>query len=151
MKRISILIITFLSTTTILLAQDNDSQIAEKAFNGWHKGENSGNYDVVKSLITDAFVTFEHPFTGRAKDQKAKATIEGMISQREKSPNNLSFSEVTHTPAGNDHYFHFRSTGEVMGKFQYDGYNIIIITVENGKITGFKEYLGLIDPAWFQG
>lgn len=155
MRKITfIFFVLSISYQTIGYAEADDARkLAQQAFDAWHKGENSGDYSDFKVLLSDSFRTFEHPFAGRFKNVEARDQINGMIAQREGFPNHLSFSDVSVTAinsTASDYYFHFRSTGEVMGKFQYDGYNIIIITVKNGKVIGFREYLGLIDPNWFK-
>ena len=124
--------------------------VAQQAFDGWHTGENTGDYTVFKQLLTEDFATFDHPFVGRHQGNDALSEIRKMIVQREQMPNQLRFSEVEVTPADNQFYFLFKSEGPVLGKFYFDGYNVIILSVDNGKLTGFREYLGAIDPAWFQ-
>ena len=124
--------------------------VAQQAFEGWHVGENTGDYTAFKQLLTEEFDIFDHPLAGRFRGSKAREQINKMIAGREQTPNELRFSEVQITPSGKQFYFLFKSEGPVLGKFYFDGYNIIVLSVEEGKLTGFREYLGAVDPAWFK-
>ncbi len=136
------------------LSADAASEAAAKAaFAAFETGEKSGNYSAFKGLISDQFNAYSHPLQpsrGVFKGGEARAKILELVGQREKTPNALTFSDVAQHCAGNTCLFQFNSEGLVGGGFPYKGYNVIALTVQNGKLTGFREYLGDIEPLWFQ-
>jgi hypothetical protein len=73
-----------------------------------------------------------------------------LIESREKSSNELRFTNVKLMENGLDFAFAFDSEGKVSGGFPYKGFNIIVFSIENQKLTGFREYFGSIDPSWFK-
>jgi ketosteroid isomerase-like protein len=134
-------------------ASAQETIAAQKAFAAWEKGEKTGNYADFQALISPEFEVFSHPvqpargvFTGtQARDMMLKLTAE-----RRQNPNQLAFSNIRVHQSKNSFLFEFDSEGEVSG-YPYKGWNAIRITIgTDNKVTSFREYLGDIDPAWFQ-
>jgi hypothetical protein len=153
----------FLSATSLIaallvsapaLSADTATEAAAKAaFKAFEAGEKSGNYRDFKALVSDQFNAYSHPLQpsrGVFKGAEAKSKMLELVAQREKTPNSLTFSEVVHHCAASTCLFQFNSEGQVGGGFPYKGYNVIALTVQNGKLTGFREYLGDLEPLWFQ-
>lgn len=130
-----------------------NDKIAQAAFRAWEKGENTGDYQDFKNLLSPHFNLFSHPLQparGVFKDSIALTKINELIALREKSPNNLKFSNIQMTKNQNTYVFIFDSEGKVGGGFSYLGWNIIVLIVEQSKVTGFREYFGDIEPNWFK-
>jgi ketosteroid isomerase-like protein len=127
---------------------------AETAFQAWAKGELTGDYTDFKSLISENFVRFSHPFSvsrGSYTGSLARQMMVQLIASREAQPNHLTFSNITSAIGDNTVIFQFDSQGTVGGGYPYQGWNIIAITIENEQVVGFREYFGDIDPSWFTG
>lgn len=125
--------------------------LAQTAINAWQKGENSGDYTDFKSLLAPGFDLFSHPLLGRFSGTEARRKMEEIIAEREKLPNALTFSEIVITTAEDYAMIAFNSEGTVMGgKYPYQGYNVIGFKLTGGKISGFREYFGFVDPAMFK-
>jgi hypothetical protein len=125
--------------------------LAQTAISAWEKGESSGDYSDFKSLLATDFNLFSHPLMGRFSGREAKAKMDAIIAEREKLPNALTFSEVMITTGDNYALIAFNSEGTVMdGKYPYQGYNVIGFKLTGGKISGFREYFGFVDPAMFK-
>jgi hypothetical protein len=126
---------------------------AEKAFLAWEKGENTGSYTDFTAMISPQFDLFSHPVQparGVYRGISAREMMAKLVDTRSQKPNQLKFSNVRQHQAKNSVVFMFDSEGKVSG-YPYKGWNVIALTVgEDNKITGFREYLGDIDPAWFQ-
>jgi uncharacterized protein with beta-barrel porin domain len=126
---------------------------AEKAFRAWEKGESTGNYAEFRASLSADFALFSHPvqpargvFTG----VQAREKLNQLMDQRTQTPNQLKFANVRQHQSGNSFVFEFDSEGKVSG-FPYKGWNAIALMIgADGRVTGFREYLGDIDPAWFQ-
>jgi ketosteroid isomerase-like protein len=131
-------------------AQIMPTGMGEKALTAWEKGENSGNYADFKALLSTSFHTFSHPLIGKFEGQEALKKMQDLMTGREKTPNNLTFSEVKFSANETSVTVQFNSKGTVQGKFPYESFNIIVFHFENDKITGFQEYFGFIDPKWFK-
>lgn len=73
-----------------------------------------------------------------------------LIEQRSQTPNQLTFANVRQHQSQNSSMFEFDSEGKVAG-YPYKGWNAIQITMgSDSKVVSFREYLGDINPAWFQ-
>jgi hypothetical protein len=129
------------------------SVIAESAFRAWEKGENTGNYTEFRALLSPQFELFSHPVQparGVFRGAQAREMMNSLIAQRTQTPNQLKFANVRTHQAQNSFLFEFDSEGKVSG-YPYKGWNAIQITIgSDNKIASFREYLGDIDPTWFQ-
>lgn len=126
------------------------ADVAQLAFQAWARGEQTGFYDDYKALLSDSFRLFSHPLLGRFIESEALTGMLALIAEREKTPNQLVFSDVRMAARENTFLFQFDSAGTVSGGFSYQGYNIIGLVVGDGRITGFREYFGHIDTQWFR-
>ncbi len=130
-----------------------DVSIAQSAFNAWQKGEASGNYADFRALVSPTFELFSHPVQparGVYVGAQAREMMTKLTEQRTQNPNQLIFSNVRVHQLGNSFLFEFDSEGKVSG-YPYKGWNAIRFTIgPDKKVTSFREYLGDIDPAWFQ-
>jgi activator of HSP90 ATPase len=127
-----------------------NTDLGKKAILAWEKGENSGNYTDFKALLATNFNLFSHPLIGKFEGAEALKKMQNLISEREKTPNNLTFSDLKFSTNETSVTVQFHSKGTVQGKFHYEGFNIIVFYFEGSKITGFQEYFGFIDPNWFK-
>lgn len=126
-------------------------EIGKEAFYAWQKGEKTGDYTNFKTLLSKNFIKFSHPLIGNFKGDTALFKIKDLIKERESTKNNLDFSEIQISNNGNSVTFQFNSKGTVQNdKFPYEGFNIIVIQINENKIIGFQEYFGFIDPNWFK-
>jgi hypothetical protein len=125
-------------------------KLGQLAINAWQTGEQMGNYADFKALLSENFNTFSHPLMGKFDGNEALKTLQNLIAEREKTPNNLTFSDVKIGVNEASAFVQFNSKGTVQGQFAYEGFNIIVFHFENDKITGFQEYFGFIDPNWFK-
>jgi hypothetical protein len=130
------------------------AQAAQRAFLGWEKGESSGNYADFKVALSPDFSFFSHPVQparGVYTGSKAKDMMAQLIDQRGQNPNQLKFTNVRqYSSAQHSFIFEFDSEGKVSG-YPYKGWNVIQLTIgPDNKVVSFREYLGDIDPAWFQ-
>jgi ketosteroid isomerase-like protein len=154
--RINLLTTLMSLLTGTLIAQkmgNKNLDVAKRAFAAWEVGENSGDYEAFKKLLAADFELFSHPLQparGVFKGVQALAKMNELIASREKSPNNLRFSNITITQNENTFVFMFDSAGKVAGDFDYKGWNAIALTVKTGKIVGFREYFGDVEPNWFK-
>lgn len=130
--------------------QAQDTDIAQKGFDAWAKGEKSGNYNDFKALLSKDFSVFSHPLMGNFKGKAAHEKISGLIAEREAVKNNLDFSNIVKVQKDGFTVFLFDSKGTVSGSYPYQGFNAIVIITGKNKITGFREYFGFVDPAWFK-
>jgi hypothetical protein len=125
-------------------------EIATQIFEAWHTGENTGNYAIFKTYVTNAFTLFSHPLMGRFTGETALTKISTLISNRETVRNNLSFSNVIMFKNESACCFQFNATGMVQNNaFAYAGFNIIMLHINKNTLTGFQEYFGYIDANWF--
>jgi hypothetical protein len=126
---------------------------AQRAFLAWEKGENTGNYADFKAALSPDFSLFSHPVQparGVYTASKAKEMITQLIDQRTQTPNQLKFTNVRQYQWQSSFMFEFDSEGKVSG-YPYKGWNAIHIAIDpDNKVVSFREYLGDIDPAWFQ-
>jgi hypothetical protein len=129
------------------------SAIAESAIRAWEHGESTGNYAEFRALLSPQFELFSHPVQparGVFRGAQAREMMNGLIAQRTQTPNQLKFANVRTHQTQNSFLFEFDSEGKVSG-YPYKGWNAIQISVGSDyKIISFREYLGDIDPAWFQ-
>jgi hypothetical protein len=126
---------------------------ASAAFAAFGVGEKTGNYAGFKALISQNFAIYSHPVQpvrGVFKGASALKKMNELIAQREMTPNALTFSNIQRFCSGDTCIFQFNSEGLIAGSFPYKGYNIIALSVVGGKIAGFREYLGDVEPMWFQ-
>ncbi len=153
--RLTILLTIMILFSTGIIAQEKTNKnmkTAKQAFAAWEKGENSGDYSDFKTLLSPNFAFYSHPLQpsrGVYTGKEALSQMNELIKAREKAPNNLKFSNVVVTSGGGTFVFQFDSEGKV-GAYDYKGWNAISLTIENDKITGFREYFGDIEPAWFK-
>jgi hypothetical protein len=129
------------------------SAVAESAFRAWEKGESTGNYGEFRALLSPQFELFSHPVQparGVFRGAQAREMMDNLIAQRTETPNQLKFTNVRTHQAQNSFIFEFDSEGKV-SSYPYKGWNAIQISIgSDNKIVSFREYLGDIDPAWFQ-
>jgi hypothetical protein len=126
---------------------------AQRALLAWEKGESTGNYADFKATLSPDFNLFSHPvqpargvFTG----SKAREMMMQLMDQRTQTPNQLKFANLRQHQSQNSFMFEFDSEGKVSG-YPYKGWNVIHISIgPDNKVVSFREYLGDIDPAWFQ-
>ncbi len=125
----------------------------QAGFKAWEKGESTGDYSLFKSLLSENFLEFSHPVQperGVFNGASALEKMNTLIEQRTKNPNKLSFSRIVVFQNKNQYVFSFNSEGTVSG-YPYKGWNMIQLSYDqNGKIVSFREYLGDVDPSWFQ-
>lgn len=135
------------------VAYSDQAQAAQRAFLAWEKGESTGNYAEFKSAQSPEFNLFSHPVQparGVYTGSKAKEMMAQLIEQRSQNPNQLKFVNVRSHQSQNSFMFEFDSEGKVSG-YPYKGWNVIQITLgSDNKVVSFREYLGDVDPAWFQ-
>lgn len=125
-------------------------KVAETAFDAWGIGERTGDYSAFKRFLSPSFQEFSHPLLGYHQGGEALAQMNALIASREKAPNQLVFSARQLIYNDQQYVFLFNSDGKVAGDFPYHGYNVIVLRVDKGKLTGFREYFGMIDPNWFK-
>lgn len=126
-------------------------QTAQTAFRYFQTGWKTGNFDDYLAMITDDFeFSFPHGklrgiFTGKTGREKMfqKCRDDSASGAR------LILDEPRTTAIDeNTVIFEFESTGD-FGDYKYHGRNIIVLTIENDKVNGFREYFGDIDPQLF--
>lgn len=151
---IRLISLVILGTITMGCMDKNNSKIevTKEAYQAWQLGEKTGDYSAFKKLLSPTFNLFSHPSAVRGvfRDDAAKEQMTKLIQGREQIPNQLTFSEPVFLTSDNTVAVQFNSQGTVMGKYPYKGYNIIVFTIEENTITGFREYFGDVEPAWFQ-
>lgn len=129
------------------------ASVAESAIRAWEKGESTGNYSDFQALLSPQFELFSHPVQparGVYRAAQAREMMAKLIAQRTQAPNALKFSNVRQYQTQNRFLFEFDSEGQVSG-YPYKGWNAIQISIgSDNKIVSFREYLGDVDPAWFQ-
>jgi ketosteroid isomerase-like protein len=128
-------------------------ETAKRAFAAWERGENTGDYQEFKNLLGANFSLFSHPMQpsrGEFIGAEALQKMSELIAARERFPNNLKFSKITATQSGDTFVFLFNSQGKVAGGFSYEGWNAIVLIINNHKVVGFREYFGDVEPAWFK-
>jgi ketosteroid isomerase-like protein len=149
-------VFVFFTLTTLsapLFANTAMEKSASAAFAAFGIGERTGNYAGFKALISQNFAVYSHPvqpMRGVFKGASALEKLNELIAQREKTSNGLTFSNIQRFCSGDTCIFQFDSEGLIAGGFPYKGNNIIALSVVGGKVTGFREYLGDVEPMWFQ-
>ncbi len=126
---------------------------ARAGFAAWEKGESGQGYQDFEALLSSDFRTYSHPLQpsrGVFRGAEALTKMRELVSSRQKNPNALKFTLDHQTCGKNACAFAFTSKGTVAGGYPYEGWNVILLEIEKDKIVGFREYLGDIDPAWFQ-
>jgi ketosteroid isomerase-like protein len=134
------------------LDSKGEAEVAQWAFDAWQAGESSGDYSKFRALLADDFEIFSHPITpdrGVVKGTEAKKRLLKLIEDRRAKPNQLRFSNVRVFQSGREFVFQFDSEGKIAGSFPYRGWNTVALTIADGKVVGFREYLGDVDPKWF--
>jgi hypothetical protein len=151
-----VLLSAFMSTPTHAqtpAAVSAQAIAAQRAFMAWEKGESTGNYADFKAAMSPDFNLFSHPVQparGVYAGSKAKELMMQLLDQRTKTPNQLKFANVRQHQSQNSFIFEFDSEGKVSGHL-YKGWNAIQISIgADNKVLSFREYLGDIDPTWFQ-
>lgn len=146
-------VLLFLASCSHHRGYHESKKISLKAFKAWETGESGGGYKEFSDLLSSDFDLYSHPlqpsrgvFTG--KDALSK--MNELIQSREKTPNSLRFKLHHQTCSKSVCSFVFDSEGKVAGGYPYKGWNVIVIGTKNGKVTSFREFLGDIDPSWFQ-
>ncbi|SFQ81205.1 hypothetical protein [Hymenobacter arizonensis] len=124
--------------------------LAQRIFSAWQCGEQTGDYAAFKAFLGPKFQQFSHPLTGVVTGLPGLAKLRELVAGREKEPNQLTFSRVEVTSSATLFTFHFDSAGTVAGGMAYAGFNVISLRIEQGQLTGFREYFGYVNPAWFQ-
>jgi hypothetical protein len=140
-------------SSTICAKEAAVERTAAAAFAAFGVGEKTGDYARFKALLSPNFALYSHPIQpsrGVFKGASALENMNELISQREKTPNALTFTNVQRFCSGDTCIFQFDSEGIIAGSFPYKGYNSIALSVVSGKVTGFREYLGDVEPMWFQ-
>jgi hypothetical protein len=140
-------------STSLCAAETVIQKTAVAAFAAFGVGEKTGDYSGFKALISEKFALYSHPIQparGVFKGASALEKMNELIAQREKAPNALTFTNVQRFCSGDTCVFQFDSEGVIAGNFPYKGYNAIALSVIGGKVTGFREYLGDVEPLWFQ-
>jgi hypothetical protein len=126
--------------------------VGNTIFTAWQTGEKTGDYTQMREFVTDAFMTFSHPLMGRHKESSAREIFLKLLDERARSPNNLIFSNICVTAQNKRVIFQFDSLGTVMnGSMPYEGFNLIVFTIEGGILVAFQEYFGYVNPEWFAG
>ena len=136
-------------------APESVRETANRAFAAWQKGEHDGVYDDFLALMSarEEFVIYSHPLEKRGvlRGGEGYDALRELIAGRIKNPNQLTFSNAKVYENGGEIAVQFDSNGRTAGSAApYNGYNAIFFTIKDGKVAGFREYLGYIDPAWFQ-
>jgi hypothetical protein len=126
MQKQSIILI-FLILALNISCMDNTNknlEFGKKAYDAWQKGEQTGNYEDFKKMLSPDFDLYSHPTMVRGvhKGADAHARMNELISGREKLPNNLTFSDPVFMAHDNQVAVQFNSEGKVMGQFPYKGY-----------------------------
>lgn len=120
-------------------------------FDGWQTGESGRGYNsFTKYIAKDGFQYFSHPLIGNYSGKEAYEKLMALVKEREAKPNQLRFSNIISYQLDNGFCFQFDSEGKVAEGFDYKGYNIIQLEVKDGKLVGFREYFGYINPSWFK-
>jgi hypothetical protein len=135
------------------MKQNENQPLAYDAYQAWQTGELTGNYTEFRALLSEGFNLFSHPSAVRGvyKEKDAVEKMTNLIKSREQVPNNLTFSNPIFMMGNNQVAVQFNSEGTVMnGQFPYKGYNIIVFYFKENKISGFREYFGDVEPAWFK-
>lgn len=123
---------------------------ALSTFAAWQKGEAGLGYEEFKAWLKEgSFKLFSHPLLGLHEASEAYRQMTTLIQQREQTPNALRFSNIVAYQSGDNYCFQFDSEGTVSGGFPYRGYNIIQLQFAGDRLTGFREYFGFVDKAWF--
>jgi hypothetical protein len=144
------LTLTFGFSQNLKQSQVMNIEMGKKAIVAWEKGENTGNYAIFKALLATNFNLFSHPLIGKFEGMEALKKMQGLMAEREKTPNNLTFSDLKFSTNETSVMVQFNSKGIVQGKFPYEGFNILVFHFTDDKVTGFQEYFGFIDPNWFK-
>ncbi|MBC7938049.1 MAG: hypothetical protein H7Y86_22090 [Rhizobacter sp.] len=157
MKTIQLLIVvtvcmlTYNSNAQNKTTQSMQQQIASSIFKGWQTGEAGGGYySFRKYVVADGFQYFSHPLLGNYTGKEAYEKLMSLVKEREIKPNMLQFSNITRYQHDNSFCFQFDSEGKVGDGFDYKGYNIIQLEIQDGKLISFREYFGYINPSWFK-
>ena len=136
---------------------DSLTQTAELALKAWEEGEHGGNYQDFKALLSPEFGFFAHPMVagGTAYGAAALEQMLELMRGQEQNPNHLSFSHPTFSQGVDVRgepkvVVEFDSEGTLAGGAMVKSRNAIVFGVQDGKITGFREYFGLVDPSWFK-
>lgn len=115
--------------------------VRRRAFEAWEQGEHTGDYTAFRGLLGEITV-FSHPYLGRHMDAAAGENLRNLMAGREAEPNRLTFSRVTVAAGPGVAVCLFDSSGLIAGTTQYSRYNAIAFHVEDGRVTGFREYFG---------
>lgn len=129
---------------------ETPAALAKRIFSAWQRGEQTGDYAAFKAFLGPEFQQFSHPLIGALSGPAGLAKLRELVAGREKEPNQLTFSRVEVTSSATLFTFHFDSAGTVAGGMAYTGFNVISLRIEQGRLTGFREYFGYVNPAWFQ-
>ena len=138
-----------------MTADTSAQDTADRAFQAWQRGEHDGIYDDFLALMSarEDFVIYSHPLEKQGVLHGAAAydALHKLIDGRTEKPNHLTFSRVKRFDSSDEIAFQFDSNGNVADMdAPYHGCNAIFFTIKNGKVAGFREYLGIVDPAWFK-
>ncbi len=143
----------FGQSTTLQAQTLSTASVAERAIRAWETGESTGNYSDFQALLSPQFELFSHPVQparGVHRAAQAREMMTKLIAQRTEAPNALKFSNLRQYQTQNHFLFEFDSEGKVAG-YPYKGWNAIQISIgSDNKIVSFREYLGDVEPAWFQ-
>lgn len=132
--------------------KNDDLSIGKAAFEAWQTGELTGDYTAFQKMLASDFDVFSHPtfVRGVFRGEEARKQMILLMESRRQTPNNLTFSNAVFLSSPGQVAAQFDSEGTVMQRYPYKGYNVIVFSVKDGMVTGFREYFGDIEPAWFQ-
>lgn len=148
---IAICMLSICSYGQIKATNNMQQDLANFIFNGWQTGEaGKGYYSFKKYVLADGFQYFSHPLLGNYTGTEAYEKLMALVKEREAKPNQLKFSNIIGYQHSNSFCFQFDSEGKVADGFDYKGYNIIQLEIKDGKLIGFREYFGYINPSWFK-
>ncbi|MBC7935519.1 MAG: hypothetical protein H7Y86_09240 [Rhizobacter sp.] len=148
---VTVCMLTYNSNAQNKTTQSMQQQIASSIFKGWQTGESGKGYNsFLKYLEAESFQYFSHPLIGKHAGKEAFEKLMALLNEREVKPNQLTFSNIISYQYNNSFCFQFDSEGKVADGFKYQGYNIIQLEIKEGKLIGFREYFGYINPSWFK-
>lgn len=120
------------------------------AFKLWSKGWDTGDFDGYIGMLSDDF-TFSYPMgdhRGLYRGKEGKMHMIEKCREHTAANHRLTFIITNITSNSKGVVFEFDAAGK-FGEYPYKGRNAIAFDITGDKISGFREYLGDIDPAMF--